>query len=212
MSQVLLGRMAIKAQQIKPGEALGVEVKEGQLLQIIAVEGKQISDFVAFNAADPDERLSTAVTRSKNNSIMLQKGMSLYSNRRNAMFDLVEDTVGRHDMLVAACDAQRSAEDEKNSDENSATQDGPSCLEALTRALSPYGIEADQIPDPVNWFMNVSILQRGELEQRESLAERNDHVVLRALMDTVVGITACPQVPAEENGAQPSEILVRIFR
>ena len=205
MSQVLLGRMAIKARQIRPGEAFGAVVQSGQLIQIITVEGKQVSDFVAFNAADPAEHLSTAVTRSKNTSIMLQKGMSIYSNRRNPMFELVEDSVGRHDMLFAACDPRRYKDD-------FGLDDHPSCKAALVMALAPYGIDFDRIPDPINWFMNVSILQRGELEIRESLAERNDFVILRALMDTIIGVTACPQDQNPVNAFKPTDILTRIFR
>ena len=103
--------MAVKAGQIRPGEGFGVEVKKGQLLQIITVEGRQVADFVAIAAGNPEERLSTGVTRAKNSSIMLQSGMKLYSNRRNEMFEIVEDTVGRHDMMFAACDPRRYTDD-----------------------------------------------------------------------------------------------------
>ena len=111
MSQLLLGRMAVKARQIRPGQAYGVEVKAKDYLQITDVQGKQVADFVAFSLADRAEVLSTAVTRSANNSIMLQVGNKLYSNRRTPLFELVEDNVGRHDMLFAACDPKRYKDD-----------------------------------------------------------------------------------------------------
>jgi uncharacterized protein YcgI (DUF1989 family) len=205
VSQLLLGRMAIKARQLRPGEGIAVEVKTGQLLQISAVKGRQVADFVAFNLADRAEYLSTAVTRAKNSSIMLQNGMKLYSNRRNALMEIVEDTVGRHDMLFAACDPRRYKDD-------FGLDDHPSCRVALTTALTDYGVGYDQIPDPINWFMNVSILQRGELEIRESLAERNDYVLLSALMDVVAAVSACPQDQNATNAGVPSEILVRVYK
>ena len=205
MSQLLLGRMAIKARQLRPGEGVAVEVKTGQILQISSVKGKQVADFVAFSLDDRAEYLSTAVTRAKNSSIMLQNGMTLYSNRRNALLELVEDTVGRHDMLFAACDPRRYKDD-------FGIEGHANCREALTSALSDYGVGYDQIPDPINWFMNVSILQRGELEIRESLAERNDYVLLNALMDVVVAVSACPQDQNDTNGGAPSDILVRIYK
>jgi uncharacterized protein len=205
VSQLLLGRMAIKARQLRPGEGVAVEVKTGQVLQIATVKGKQVADFVAFNLDDRAEALSTAVTRAKNSSIMLQQGMKLYSNRRNALFELSEDTVGRHDMLFAACDPRRY-KDDFGLDEHA------NCREALTGALTEYGVGYDQIPDPINWFMNVSILQRGELEIRESLAERNDYVLLTALMDVVAAISACPQDQNATNGGAPSDILVRFYK
>jgi uncharacterized protein len=197
--------MAIKARQLRPGEGVAVEVKTGQVLQIATVKGKQVADFVAFNLDDTAEYLSTAVTRAKNSSIMLQQGMKLYSSRRNALLELSEDTVGRHDMLFAACDPRRY-KDDFGLDEHA------NCREALTGALTDYGVGFDQIPDPINWFMNVSILQRGELEIRESLAERNDYVLLTALMDVVAAISACPQDQNATNGGNPSDILVRVYK
>jgi len=205
VSQQLLGRMAVKAGQIRPGEGFGVEVKKGQLLQIITVEGRQVADFVAIAAGNPEERLSTGVTRAKNSSIMLQSGMKLYSNRRNEMFEIVEDTVGRHDMMFAACDPRRYSDD-------FGLEGHASCRDALFNALGTFGLTYDDIPDPINWFMNVSIQQRGELEIRESLAEKSDYVLLRAEMDTVAGISACPQDQNATNGGTPTDLLIRVFK
>jgi uncharacterized protein YcgI (DUF1989 family) len=205
VSQQLLGRMAIRARQIRPGEGFGVEVKKGHYLQIITVEGRQVADFVAIASGDAGERSSTGVTRAKNGSIMLQSGMKIYSNRRNEMFELIEDTVGRHDLLFAACDPRRYADD-------FGLEGHSNCRDALHSALGGYGLAYDDIPDPVNWFMNVSIQQRGELEIRESLAEKNDYVLLRAEMDVIAGISACPQDQNLTNGGNPTDLLIRVFK
>ncbi|MGH2534902.1 MAG: DUF1989 domain-containing protein [Thermomicrobiales bacterium] len=204
MSEFLAGRKAVKARQIRPGEAFADEVRSGQLVQITTVQGKQVADFVVFGLDDLAEHLSTAVTRAKNSSIMLQTGMKLYSNRRTPLFEIVEDTVGRHDLLFAACDPRRYEEDY-------GLPNHASCRSALADALADTGATYDQIPDPVNWFMNVAILQRGELELRESLAERNDYVLLEALADTRIGVSACPQDQNPTNNFAPSDVLVRVF-
>jgi uncharacterized protein YcgI (DUF1989 family) len=204
MSELLTGRMAIKARLIHPGQAQAVEVGEGQLLQITDVKGKQVGDFVAFNLADPAEHLSVAATRSMNTNIMLQKGMTLYSNRRTPMFELVEDTVGRHDMLFAACDPKRY--------EALGVPDHASCRAALAGVLASFGIDFDRVPDPINWFMNVAIRQRGELEVREPLSESNDHVLLRALLPAMIAISSCPQELNPTNGMNPTDILIRVYR
>jgi uncharacterized protein YcgI (DUF1989 family) len=203
-SDILSGRMAVKGRQIRPGQGHAVEVKAGQLLQITDVHGKQVADFVAFSLADRAEVLSVAHTRSANGSVMLQQGMKLYSNRRNPMFELVDDSVGRHDMLFAACDPKRYEELDAPGHAN--------CRTALAEALAPFDVEYDRIPDPVNWFMNVAIRQRGELEVREPLSERNDAVILTALMDVVAAVSACPQDKNPTNGFAPSDILVRVYR
>ena len=194
----------IRARHIQPGQGQAVEVKTGQLLQIQTVKGKQVADFVAFSLDDRDEFLSTAATRSTNTNIIPQLGMTLYSNRRQPMFEIVEDTVGRHDMLYAACDPVRY--------ENLDAPGHANCRQALTDALTEYGIGFDRIPDPINWFMNVSILQRGELEIREPLAEAGDYVVLRAMKDVVAAVSACPQDIGATNAGQPTDLHIRVYR
>ncbi|CAN5726704.1 hypothetical protein BH20CHL4_BH20CHL4_11430 [soil metagenome] len=205
VSESLVGRMAVKSKLLKPGDGWAVEVRQGELLQIITVQGKQVSDFVACVPDAPQELLSTGVTRSKNNSIMLQQGMTIYSNLRNPLFEITEDTVGRHDMMFAACDPKRYKDD-------FGLDDHRSCRESLANALEPHGVTFETVPDPINWFMNVAILQRGELELRESLAERNDYVLLTAMTDVVAGITSCPQDQNAINGFNPTDILVRVFK
>ena len=204
MSDNLVGRLAVKARQIRPGTAQMIEVKQGQLVQIVDMQGKQVADFVAFNAKDKNEYLSTAVSRGANNNVMLQKGQTLFSNRRNPMLEITDDTVGRHDTLFAACDPARY--------ELLGAPGHASCRVALTEALEEFGVDYDRIPDPINWFMNVAIRQRGELEIREPLSERGDQVQLTALMDLVIAVSACPQDLTPTNGTTPTDILVRLYR
>lgn len=205
MSEALVGRLAVKSKTLKPGDGWAIELQSDELLQIVSVSGKQVSDLVACVAGSPTEVLSTAITRSKNNSIMLQKGMTIYSNLRSPLFEVVEDTVGRHDMLFAACDPKRYADDY-------GLTDHASCRAALSTALEPHGLGFAAIPDPINVFMNVAILQRGELELRESLAEPGDYLLLRATQPVVAAMTACPQDQNDVNGGTPTDILVRVFR
>jgi len=205
VSEALVGRLAVKSKTLKPGDGWAIEMQPDELLQIISLSGKQVSDFVACVADSPGEVLSTAITRSKNSSIMLQQGMTIYSNLRNPLFDVVEDTVGRHDMLFAACDPKRYADD-------FGLTDHASCRAALAGALEPHGFEFAAVPDPINFFMNVAILQRGELELRESLAETGDYVLLRAVQPVIAAMTACPQDQNDVNGGRPTDIMVRVFR
>ena len=60
--------------------------------------------------------------------------------------------------------------------------------------------------------MNVAILQRGELEIREPLAEKDDYVVLRALKDVIAAVSACPQDLVPTNGSNPTDLTVRVYR
>ena len=203
-SEILAGRMPIRAAQVRPQSPIAFPMKEGQFLQITDMQGQQVCDFVCFNRHEIDEYLSTARTRGINNSMMLIKGMSLYSNRRNPMMVLLDDSVGRHDMLMPACDRLRYLNDY-------GIEDHPNCRDNLASVLGPYGIHYDHIPDPINWFMHVGLKARGELEIREPLSEANDYVLLRAQMDLIVAVSACPQDQNATNAFHPTDILIRVY-
>ncbi len=201
---ILFGRVPKRAAQVRPTVPIAFPVKEGQLLQITDVQGKQVADMVAFNLHDVREYLSPSHTRAINNSLVLVQGMTLYSNRRNPMLVLVEDTVGRHDLLFPACDRRGYLDDY-------GLPDHPNCRENFVRVLAEYGIGEDDLPDPVHWFMHVGIVAKGHFEIREPLSERNDYVLLRALMDLVVAVSACPQDQNACNAFNPTDILVRVY-
>jgi uncharacterized protein YcgI (DUF1989 family) len=204
VSDLLNTSTPIQARHIHPGQGQAVEVNAGQLLQIQTLQGKQVADFVAFSRDDPSEYLSTAATRSTNANIVPRLEMTLYSNRRQPMFEIVADTVGRHDMLFACCDPVRY-------EMLGAPPGHANCHEALAEALGDYGIGYDRIPAPINWFMNVAILQRGDLEIREPLAEPEDYVLLRALKDVVAAVSACPQEFGATNAGNPSDLMIRVY-
>jgi len=126
---------------------------------------------------------------------MLRLNAHIVSNRRNWMMRLEEDTVGRHDMIMPACDARRYLD-------YYGLPDHPNCRDNLAHALSEYGIPYDRVPDPFNFFMHTAILSKGEVEVRESLSEPSDFVVLRALTDLIVAVSSCPNDRSPQNGAQ----------
>jgi uncharacterized protein YcgI (DUF1989 family) len=192
----LVGRTAIKAERLRSGEGAAFEVLAGQVVQVIALVGKQAASLVAFTGHDHREHLSVAQTRARNNSIMLELGMSLYSNRDNALLQVSDDSVKRHDLLHPL--------------DAAAARTGDGAERSLASRLAEFGIEADAIPDPVNLFMKVSILQRGAIEIQESLAEKGDSVMLLAVTDCIVGIAALPGRYGGDASSEP-DVLVRVF-
>lgn len=204
MSDLLNSKTLSKARHVPPGVAQTLAVKAGQYVQILTIEGKQVADFVAFNANDLGEYVSTSHTRAANMNVVPQLGMSLFSNRRQPVLEIVEDTVGRHDMLIAACDPKRY--------DDLGAPGHASCRQALFDALAGYDVSFDHMPDPINWFMNVAIKQKGELEVRQPLAEAGDYVLLKALTDMVVAVSACPQDLNDTNGGKPSPLRIAVYR
>ena len=200
--QALHGRVAIASKRIAPGDAASFQVSQGHLLQIVTLEGRQAAEMIAFGATDHSERLSTAATRAKNKSIMVEKGKLLYSSRFTPMLELVSDSVGRHDLLMASSEPTKPATFDKDGDEEP--------THPLVEALNGHAIGIESVLEPVNWFANVSIKSKGELEVGESLAEPNDSVVLEAQMDLIVVVGARKNFAG--SGITATDILVRVFR
>lgn len=210
MANVLVGHRATSARQIESGSAAAFEVLSGHLIQIVDLGGRQVASLVALAGDARQERLSTPVTITANASLVLKVGDKLYSNRNTAVLELIEDTVGRHDLLTSPLPLDPEA--------TGKTAPAGSTLNALGAAAADLGIENADLSDPVNFFKHVVIKQRGEIDVRESLSERNDTVVLRALVDAVVIVAnAFPEKKAGVAAAKPAngrtgQVLVRVYR
>ena len=184
---------------IKGGHAGRIEVREGQLLQVVNVEGNQVCDFFAFNLANIREALSPSHMRSVMRRILLKQGDQLWTVLRNPMFELVDDTVGVHDFLVPACDPKRYSMDFGITEHRS-------CRENLASMVTDLAIPYEYLPDPVNFFQPTP-LRDGQIGVGMSPAKPGDRVVLRALMDIIAVGSACPQDRTELNNYKPTNIL-----
>lgn len=207
MANVLVGRRVVQSKQIPNGSAEVFQVKAGQLVQIIDMAGAQVAALIAWGGEDGKERLSTPVTMTANASIVLQKGDKLYSNRRTELLELIDDTVGRHDLLTGT---------QPTPEPTSKVQTViPSNQEALKAAAADA--PDDDVSNPVNFFKHIVIKSKGELEGKDSFSERNDTVVLVALTDCTVLIgnqyhERRPGVTAGKTAVEKTGILlVRVY-
>ena len=91
----------VKQVHVPARHGRGVQVKEGQRIKVIDVQGKQVCDLFALRATDPAVFLSGTYTRSTTGHMRPRVGEPLYNNQREQILMLEEDTVGRHDMLYA---------------------------------------------------------------------------------------------------------------
>lgn len=210
MANVLVGRRAVSARQLEVGSAAAFEVSSGQLVQIIDLAGKQVASFVAVGKNGDDERLSPSTTITANASLVLKVGDRLYSQHQKPMFEIVEDSVARHDLLTSPLPVA--------DDDDSKTAIKKSTATALGAAATEAGIDVGDVTDPINFFKHVVVKQRGELDVKDSFAERNDTVVLRVLSDaTVLVANAYPEKKAGvANIATPkgraTQLLVRVYQ
>lgn len=171
---------------IEPRSGVGFELACGQRLKVIDPQGEQVADLLAYRRDDIGEALSSGRSIDYAASIYLGIGDLLYSNRSNAMLEIVEDTVGRHDFLLTPCSAEMfriiygDAKPHRG------------CFGNLAAALARYGVAADQIPTAFNIFMNVAVdAGTGAVSVLPPLSRAGDHIVFEARQDLVIGLTAC---------------------
>ena len=175
----------ISQYHIAPRSGVSFTVAGGQIIRVIDVDGEQVADLVCFARQEVEESLSSGRSIDYNEKLFLSTGDILYSNRSNPMLSIVDDPVGKHDFLFAAC----SQEMFKRT--YGITEPHPNCLDNLTNALEPYGIRTFQLPTPFNIFMNVAVNASGRLTVLPPLSKAGDYIDLRSEMDLVVAVSAC---------------------
>ncbi len=176
----------------------------GQELVITDIEGEQVADLVCYNLQDPSEYLSSGRTIDYAETIFLTTGHPLYSNRSNVMLQIVDDTVGRHDFLLSPCSAEMFRIIYGDLDPH------PGCFGNLCMALEGYEISPDQIHTTFNIFMNVDVdAVTGRIKVLPPRSKAGDFIILEAMMDLIVGLTACSAGMSNNFSFKPIGYYVR---
>lgn len=182
-------------------------LQAGQHIAIVNSHGEQVVDTWAFAAADMAEYMAMDATRAWNLRMSPLVGDRLITNRRRPILTLVEDTSpGRHDTQMAACDRWRYA---------LLGVEGyhDNCADNLAAALAALGLKASHTPAPLNLFMNIPWGEDGALAFKAPLSRPGDKVVLRADMECVVAMSACPQdiLPINGRACAPTEAHFEVY-
>jgi uncharacterized protein len=194
---------------VPAGEPWMGVVHRGQSLRIVDLEGNQAVDTLFYSATDTAEHYSAQNTIQAQGRIYLTTGTTLLSNRGNAMLRIEEDTCGRHDTLGGACSAEsntvRYALEKRHMH---------SCRDSFLLALATHprtkggGLTKRDLPSNINFFMNVPVTPAGELRFADGISAAGRHVQLRALIDTLVLISNCPQLNNPCNAYNPTPVRV----
>jgi uncharacterized protein YcgI (DUF1989 family) len=176
-----------------------------QYIRVIDIEGKQVADLFAYNLNNYYEKLSTAATLDALGRLFIKKGDCLFSNRYSPMLKIVEDTVGKHDILHPACSNYMFKHQYK------LTEYHPSCLENLNKSLEEFGIIENDIYTPLNIFMNTTIDPNGKIHIAEPISHPGDYIELSAEMDLIVAITACSVEESRCNAFHCTSIKVQVL-
>lgn len=194
-------------QVVPAGEPFMKEIRKGQVLRILDLEGNQAVDTLFYSAADPEERYDANNTIREQGNIYLTAGTVLLSNEGNPMLTIVADTCGRHDTLGGACSAEsntvRYALEKRHMH---------SCRDSFLLALAEWdnGMSKRDLSSNINFFMNVPVTADGKLTFEDGISDAGRYVEMRAEMDVLVLISNCPQLnnPCNAYNPTPVEVLV----
>jgi hypothetical protein len=183
--------------RIPPRSGTAFRLARGERLTVIDPEGMQVADLLAYAADDLREVISSGRTLDYAETIRLTNGHQLYSNRSRPMLAIVADTVGTHDFLLTPCSVETFRHFYPDQPEHRG------CFGNLAAALAPFGVEPDAIPTAFNCFMNVPVGADGRLTVEPPLSKAGDHIVFRAEMDLVIGLTACSAYASNGGSFKP---------
>lgn len=192
--------------EIPGGYGAAVPLRAGQILHLVNTHGGQVVDAWALNAADLAEHMSVEHTRRMTGQLFPAVGDDLLSNRRNPMLRLEEDSWGGdHDTLCAACDPWLYRHYGVEGHHRS-------CHENFNEALFAQGLVPPSLPNPLNLWMNVSISDNRSMQLNRPTSAAGDHIRLRALMDVVVVMSACPMdiSPVNAGDGTPQPVHYRV--
>nr|WP_170424192.1 aminomethyltransferase family protein [Ruegeria arenilitoris] len=193
------------------GTGLAYEVKAGEFVQIIDIEGQQCSDFMALRSDGLDQgvewMIDSTATRSMVRRAYPGPGLldKFYDREMRPLLNVVQDTCGRHDTFGLACTARGYEERGFPGHVN--------CSDNMSKTLAPYGVARRSAWPAINFFWNTWIdPTTHHILTEESHSRPGDYVVMRAMEDLVCVSTACPDDIDPINGWNPTDVHVRIYR
>jgi aminomethyltransferase len=195
--------------RVPAATARAYRVRAGDYIQIIDVDGRQCSDFVAFDAAaleaGTELGLDPTVTRTLMGRSIASPG--LHSRFFNAalqpLVEVVRDTVGRHDTFLLACNAKYY--------DDMGYPGHANCTENFNRELAPHGVAPRAGWPAINFFYNTVVGADEVITSDEPWSRPGDYVLLRALTDLVCASSSCPDDIDPANGWNPTDIHVRLY-
>ena len=174
---------------VNAGDYWLYELKQGNVLRIVDLEGNQAVDTLFFNAADPHDRYSAVDTLRAQGNVYLTAGSRLLAQSGATLVEIVADTCGRHDTLGGACASEsnmiRYALDKRFMH---------SCRDSFLLALAE----------------NNTVLSKRDIGHNVNFSEPGKYVEVQAAMDVIVLVSNCPQLnnPCNAYNPTPVEMLV----
>ena len=200
---------AIYREVIPAGEFWLHEIKKGQILRILDLEGNQAADTLFYDAHDPENRYSASDTIQRQAALYLTCGTELVSSMGDVLMTIVADTCGRHDTLGGACSREsntmRYAHDKEHMH---------ACRDSFICGIQNWAPEMGKrdITCNINFFMNVPVTPEGKLTFADGISAPGRYVELVAARDVMCLISNCPQLNNPCNAYNPTPVEALVWK
>ena len=195
---------------IQPGNAKSFQVKAGEYIQILDVQGRECSDFQAFSLRSLDKGLEREIdpttTRSLMGSLYPKPGIfsKYWTSDQEALVEIIQDTCGRHDTFGLACTARYY--------EDLGYPGHINCSDNMNKDLANFNIRPRGGWPAINFFFNTILDDTNALSLDDPWSRPGDYVMLKALTDLLCISTGCPCDVDAANGWNPTDIQVRTYK
>ncbi|MBW4331823.1 urea carboxylase-associated family protein [Stakelama sp. CBK3Z-3] len=177
------------------------DVRAGETLRIVDLDGNQAVDLLIYLTADDTERYSAQDTVAAQGNIFLRTGTKLLSNEGRVMMTITDSAVEYHDTLGGACSCESNTLRYGHH-----TKALHACVENFLHANLRAGRTKRDIVSNINFFMNVPVEADGALGIVDGISAPGLTVDLKAEMDVTVLVSNCPQINNPCNGFNPTPV------
>ena len=195
--------------RVEEASALSYEVKQGEYIQVIDVQGRQCSDFLAFHRAKLENGLERGLDATVTRTLMGQAyptpGLQgkFYDLDMDPLVEVIRDTVGRHDTFALACQAKYY--------DDLGYPGHINCTDNFNGALERFEITPRKGWEALNFFYNTAFDSNMQLISDEPWSRPGDYVMLRAMSDLVCASSACPDDIDPSNAWEVTDVHVRVY-
>ena len=193
---------AIVHDEIVPARAPWMfDLKRGQTLRIVDLQGNQAVDFLMYSVHDDAERYSAQDTIAAQGNVFLREGTCLLSNEGRPMMTITGSAVAYHDTIGGACSCESNTLRYGHH-----TKAQHACVDNFLEANTRVGRSKRDMVSNINFFMNVPVEADGTLGIVDGISAPDLHVDLRCEMDVTVVVSNCPQINNPCNGFNPTPV------
>ncbi len=187
-------------------------IGKGKILKLTDLEGGANAGMMLYNAEQRTERYNMPDTLKGQQVFYLRQGLCLHTDMGRLVASIVEDTVGWHDAVCGASDAEevkaKFGELTYQDGRNDWHRSGRDCF---LIELAKWGMDEKDLMPNLNFFSKVVTDEEGNLSYVPGNSKAGDSVSLRFEMDALVVMNTC-QHPLAQGGEYVSKpVLLEVF-